>query len=97
MSNKISVPTKSLNDTINKKVRNKNIDMVFHAAALKQVPSAEYNPIEFESTYLINKELFFILLRKFLSDKSNWTFEINQENQEKQKDSNYQRPIAVNA
>ena len=40
-----------------------------------------------------------LLLRKFLSDKSNWTFEINeenQENQEKQKDSAYQRPIAVN-
>ena len=38
-----------------------------------------------------------LLLRKFLSDKSNWTFEINEENQEKQKDSTYQRPIAVNA
>ena len=38
-----------------------------------------------------------LLLRKFLSDKSNWTFEINPEKQEKHKDNTYQRPIAVNA
>ena len=27
-----------------------NVDYVVHAAALKQVPSAEYNPIEFVKT-----------------------------------------------
>ena len=38
-----------------------------------------------------------LLLRKFLSDKSNWMLETKQKNQEKHKDNAYQRPIAVNA
>ena len=38
-----------------------------------------------------------LLLRKFLSDKSNWMLETKQKNHEKHKDNAYQRPIAVNA
>ena len=30
-----------------------NVDFVIHAAALKQVPAAEYNPIEFIKTNII--------------------------------------------
>ena len=30
-----------------------NIDIVVHAAALKQVPAAEYNPFEFVKTNII--------------------------------------------
>ena len=33
-----------------------NIDFVIHAAALKQVPTAEYNPIEFINTNVIGSE-----------------------------------------
>jgi len=33
-----------------------NIDIVIHAAALKQVPAAEYNPIEFIKTNVIGSE-----------------------------------------
>ena len=32
------------------------IDIVVHAAALKQVPAAEYNPIEFVKTNIIGTE-----------------------------------------
>ena len=34
----------------------KNIDLVVHAAALKQVPAAEYNPIEFINTNIIGAQ-----------------------------------------
>lgn len=34
----------------------KNIDMLVHAAALKQVPAAEYNPIEFVKTNIYGAE-----------------------------------------
>jgi len=34
----------------------KNIDLVIHAAALKQVPAAEYNPMEFVKTNIIGAE-----------------------------------------
>ena len=33
-----------------------NVDYVVHAAALKQVPSAEYNPIEFVKTNIYGAE-----------------------------------------
>ena len=33
-----------------------NIDTVVHAAALKQVPAAEYNPMEFVKTNVIGSE-----------------------------------------
>ena len=33
-----------------------DIDLVVHAAALKQVPSAEYNPIEFVKTNIIGAQ-----------------------------------------
>ena len=33
-----------------------NIDFVIHAAALKQVPAAEYNPIEFIKTNIIGAQ-----------------------------------------
>ena len=38
-----------------------------------------------------------VLLRKFLSDKSNWEFERPEVKQKDNKDSGYSRPIAVNA
>ena len=34
----------------------KGIDIVVHAAALKQVPAAEYNPIEFVNTNVLGAE-----------------------------------------
>ena len=34
----------------------KNVDLVIHAAALKQVPAAEYNPMEFVKTNIIGAE-----------------------------------------
>ena len=34
----------------------KNVDIVVHAAALKQVPAAEYNPIEFVKTNVIGSQ-----------------------------------------
>lgn len=34
----------------------KNIDLVIHAAALKQVPAAEYNPIEFVKTNIMGAQ-----------------------------------------
>ena len=33
-----------------------NIDLVIHAAALKQVPAAEYNPFEFIKTNVIGAQ-----------------------------------------
>ena len=33
-----------------------NIDLVIHAAALKQVPAAEYNPLEFIRTNVLGSE-----------------------------------------
>ena len=34
----------------------KDVDIVVHAAALKQVPAAEYNPIEFVKTNVIGSQ-----------------------------------------
>ena len=34
----------------------KNIDIVVHAAALKQVPAAEYNPTEFIKTNILGAQ-----------------------------------------
>ena len=33
-----------------------NVDYIFHAAALKQVPAAEYNPIEFVKTNVLGAQ-----------------------------------------
>ena len=33
-----------------------NVDIVVHAAALKQVPTAEYNPIEFIKTNILGAQ-----------------------------------------
>ena len=33
-----------------------DIDIVIHAAALKQVPAAEYNPIEFVKTNILGAQ-----------------------------------------
>ena len=38
-----------------------------------------------------------LLLREFLSNKSNWEFESFEEKQKDPKDSSYSRPVAVNA
>ena len=38
-----------------------------------------------------------LLLREFLSNKSNWEFESFEEKQKDPKDSTYQSPVAVNA
>ena len=34
----------------------KNVDIVIHAAALKQVPAAEYNPLEFIKTNVLGSQ-----------------------------------------
>ena len=38
------------------KIASKNIDIIIHAAALKHVPTAEYNPFEFVKTNIIGSE-----------------------------------------
>lgn len=44
-----------------------NIDTVVHAAALKQVPAAEYNPIEFIKTNVLGERMLckLALIREF--------------------------------
>ena len=37
-------------------IASKNIDIIIHAAALKHVPTAEYNPFEFVKTNIIGSE-----------------------------------------
>ena len=41
---------------MNKFFLDEKIDIVFHAAALKQVPAAEYNPMEFVKTNVLGAE-----------------------------------------
>ena len=45
-----------IRDTQRLKIALQNIDIVIHAAALKQVPAAEYNPIEFIKTNVLGAQ-----------------------------------------
>ena len=51
----------------------KNIDLVVHAAALKQVPAAEYNPIEFINTNIIGTFNLLQASRTYIN-KNNFKF-----------------------
>ena len=42
-------------------------------------------------------ELTNILLKKFLSDKTNWEFESGEDKEKDTKDSSYIKPVAVSA
>jgi len=43
-------------DRLNNAIRNNNIDYIVHAAALKQVPTAEYNPFEAVKTNILGAQ-----------------------------------------
>ena len=50
-------------------IRAKNVDVIIHAAALKQVPAAEYNPMEFIKTnilepQMLSRQLLLVMLKK---------------------------------
>ena len=48
-----------------------SIDTVVHAAALKQVPAAEYNPMEFIKTNVLGAEKPCASMSRYISKKSN--------------------------
>ena len=46
------------------------IDIIIHAAALKQVPAAEYNPFEFVKTNVLGAQNIIESLLTIMSNKS---------------------------